>query len=88
MYFGDSWFMREVIYSLRVWDAAVRHQTLLPPGTILRACRIRRKLTGEEGVEEYSVEFESGGRQYACPLFLFQPRTHAVEQEIVAAAGF
>ena len=80
--------MREVIYSLRVWDAAVRRQTLLPPGTILKACQIRRKLNGEEGVEEYAVEFESGGRQYACPLFLFQPRTHAVEPEIVAAAGF
>jgi hypothetical protein len=80
--------MREVIYSLRVWDADVRHQTLLPPGTILNACQIRRKLNGGEGVEEYAVEFESGGRQYACPLFLFQPRTHAIEPAAAAAAGF
>jgi hypothetical protein len=71
--------MREVIQALRVWDTDLCHQTLLAPGTILAACRILRKWSSEDGIEEYAVEFEAGGRRYACPLFRFQPRTQAVD---------
>ena len=71
--------MREVIKALRVWDADLRRQTLLAPGTIIAACRIQQKWSGEHGVEEYAMEFESGGRRYGCPLFQFQPRTQALD---------
>jgi hypothetical protein len=71
--------MRKVIQALRVWDSEVRRQMLLQPGTVLTSCRIRRKWSGEDGVEEYAVEFESDGHLYACPLFRFQPRTQAVD---------
>jgi hypothetical protein len=87
---GDLLVIREVISSLSVWHADVRDRILLPPGTILTGCRIRRHDNpgGEDGVEAYAMEFESGGQRYACPLFLFQPRTRPVEVPALAAAGF
>jgi hypothetical protein len=73
--------MREVIRSLNVWDAVVRRQIVLPPGTILTECQIRRHrdVGGEDGLEAYAMEFEMGGQHCACPLFLFQPRTKPVD---------
>jgi hypothetical protein len=54
---------------------------MLEPGAILSGCRIqpngRIQLFAE--LEPYVMEFHSCGRQYACPLFSFQPRTQAVE---------
>jgi hypothetical protein len=54
---------------------------MLEPGAILSGCRIRPngriQLFAE--VEPYVMEFHSSGRQYACPLFSFQPRTETVE---------
>lgn len=74
--------MREVIQALKVWDTTVRRQVLLPPGTILRECQIRKQVNGVDGVEVYAVEFESEGRRLACPLFRFQPRTKALDEAI------
>jgi hypothetical protein len=65
--------MREVINPLKVWDAARRQPVLLPPGTILTACRIHRE------ANEYKMEFESNGGQYHCPLWQFQPRTQPID---------
>jgi len=82
--------MREVIRSLNVWDAAVHRQIVLPPGTILSECQIRRHRDagGEEDFEAYTMEFEMSGQHCACPLFLFQPRTKPVEQPAQASTGF
>lgn len=82
--------MREVISSLAVWDASARRQVLLPPGAILTGCQIRRNwnLGGDQGSEPYTVEFECGGQDFVCPLFLFQPRTEPVDQTVGAAASF
>jgi hypothetical protein len=54
---------------------------MLEPGTILSGCRIQPNGHTQlfAGVEPYVMEFHSGGRQYACPLFSFQPRTQTVE---------
>jgi hypothetical protein len=71
--------MREVIRSLSAWDGDLRRQVLLPPGTILTGCQIRRQIHGKDGIEVYSVEYEWGGRRFASPLFLFQPRTCPVD---------
>ena len=71
--------MREVIQALPVWDADLGRQTLLAPGTVLAMCRIRRQWKSEDGIEEYAMEFETGGHRYACPLFRFQPRTQAID---------
>jgi hypothetical protein len=53
---------------------------MLEPGAILSGCRIqpngRMELFAE--IEPYVMEFGSGGRQYACPLFSFQSRTQTV----------
>jgi len=47
---------------------------------MLSGCRIqpngRMQLFAE--IEPYVMEFHSRGRQYACPLFSFQPRTQTV----------
>ena len=72
--------MREVINPLRAWDAAKRQPILLPPGTILTACRIQRD------ANEYQMEFESNGEQYHCPLSQFQPRTQSIDPPNVAVA--
>jgi hypothetical protein len=81
--------MREVISSLRVWDAATRREIMLPQGTILTGCQLRRRANtgGEEG-DAYTVEFEASGRKLVCPLFLFQPRTGPVDQSVIAASSF
>lgn len=80
--------MREVISSLSVWDTAVRRATLLPPGTMLTGCCIRPGgNAGGDGAEAYTMEFDSQGQRYACPLFLFQPRTRAVDGPAPAAAS-
>jgi hypothetical protein len=76
--------MREVISALRVWDAAARREVLLAPGTMISDYRICRHENGEA----YTMEFESGGKTFACPLFLFQPRTEPANESVVAAAGF
>jgi hypothetical protein len=34
-----------------------------------------------EGIEPYLVHFAAGGRQYCCPLYIFQPRTEAISPE-------
>jgi len=82
--------IREVISALRVWDAVARREILLPPGTVLTGCQIRRhgNVGREEGPEAYAMEFRAGGQTYTCPLFLFQPRTEPADQSVAAAAGF
>ena len=61
---------------LAVWDMDVCSTSLLPPGTILSACRILRNRAA--GTEPYVMEFDSAGHRYSCPLFTFQPRTQAL----------
>ena len=82
--------MREVIRSLVVWNHSAGREVLLPPGTILTQCQIRRhrEMGGEGAVEPYTMEFESAGQTFACPLFVFQPRTGPVDLPIGTAAGF
>ena len=78
--------MREVIQALRVWDPEIRRQTWLQPGTIVRACCVRLQVSGEEGIEEYSVELEWEGHRYTCPLFRFQPRTQLLDSALTQRA--
>ena len=73
--------IREVIRSIRVWDAAAQSFVTVQPGTILRSCRIRRHSSASiaSGAEPYVMEFEAAGAQYECALATFQPRTRAAE---------
>lgn len=73
--------MREVIRSLVVWNHAAGSEVMLPPGTILTQCQIRRhcEMGGQGVVEPYTMEFESAGQTFLCPLFVFQPRTGPVD---------
>ena len=81
--------MREVIRSLVVWNRAAGREVLLPPGTILKQCQIRRhgEMGGEGGIEPYTMEFESAGQMFSCPLFVFQPRTGPVDPSAGTTAG-
>ena len=73
--------IREVTHSIGAWDAVTRSGITLQPGTILRACRIRRNthpsIAG--GEEPYVMEFEVAGGHYECALATFQPRTRTAE---------
>ena len=71
--------LREVIKSLQVWDTDAGSAAILNPGAVLMSSRIRRSVGGGPGTDAYIVEFHSSGRRYACPLYLFQPRTQVVE---------
>ena len=53
---------------------------VLPPGTLLSECSVVRQQSSE-GIEPYLVHFAAGGRQYCCPLYIFQPRTEAISPE-------
>jgi hypothetical protein len=72
--------LREVIRPLKAWDAVECSFVMLEAGAMLSGCRIqpngRMQLFAE--IEPYVMEFHSRGRQYACPLFSFQPRTQTV----------
>lgn len=70
--------LREVIRPLNVRDADAGSLTTLQPGSILSSCRIRRT-PANCGEEAYLMEFLFSGRRYACPLYLFQPRTRVLE---------
>ena len=82
--------MWEVISSLKAWNPAGHREVTLPPGTILTECRIRShgNFGADESVEAYIMEFEFEGQTFACPLFLFQPRTERVDQPAVAATSY
>ena len=67
--------MRRVCRPLSAWDVGARSLAGLEPGAILSAWKVSRV----EGDDPYLVHFESGGRQYTCPLFRFQPRTETAE---------
>jgi hypothetical protein len=71
--------IREVISSMRVWDAVTHSAFTLEPGALLHYCKVRRNQSSavESGAEPYVVQFESGGSRYECALVVFQPRTRA-----------
>lgn len=84
-----GWSMiREVVSSLRVWDAAARRAVVLPPGTLLTGCRIRKDGETAGEPEVYCMEFEAAGHVCACPLFLFQPRTAPADRSLETAVNF
>ena len=72
--------VREVISSLKAWDTIACSFVLLEPGASLSGCRIHinGRIQPAAGLEPYLMEFHSSGRQYACPLYSFQPRTQTV----------
>jgi hypothetical protein len=54
---------------------------VIPAGTLLSECRVVRQ---SPGGEPYLVQFGCDGRGYTCPLYVFQPRTQAVDGEPAA----
>lgn len=82
--------MREVIRSLVVWNPTAGREVMLPPGTILTQCQIRRQreMGGQGVIEPYTMEFEFAGQRFSCPLFVFQPRTGPVNPSGGTATGF
>ena len=73
---GDS-LQREVISPLSANDAGGAVVTI-QPGSRVSSYRI---IANPRPGEAYSMEFESGGQRYRCPLTRFQPRTAAVEPD-------
>jgi len=73
---GFNRVTRVTIRILSVRETSISNsRALLPPGTVLTDCVVRRGSVA--GVEPYEVCFHADGRQYACPLYAFQPRTEA-----------
>lgn len=72
--------IREIVRPLAALKSAGALVTLLP-GTLIHDCRI---LSTKD--EPYVVEFEAAGCRYTCPLYSFQPRTHALAPETVEPA--
>ena len=77
---GDVNLLREATNPFSAWDIEGRMEVTLEPGLLLSRCRVRRHSQDEIdcGADAYSVEFQTGGRNYVCPLFRFQPRTRTV----------
>ena len=71
--------LRETLSQLAVEDIVARTGAVLEPGTVLTLYRIERNSSPRPSSDVYQVVFESGGRQYRCPLYRFQPRTQALE---------
>jgi hypothetical protein len=70
--------LREITRPFEAWDQVACHAAMLVPGLVLDTCRIQR-FDEPSGREAYGVEFHLAGRQYTCPLYLFQARTRIVE---------
>jgi len=75
--------LRETVGKLAVEDIVALTATVLEPGTVLTLYRIERNIGPQPSSDVYQVVFESGGRQYRCPLYRFQPRTQALAAEQV-----
>jgi len=86
---GQAQVIREVVKPLVAWNADLRSNATLPPGSILSGCRIEtnRIAHPESGVEPYVMEFLWSGRLYLCPLFRFQPRTRSLDPQTVDAVA-
>jgi hypothetical protein len=59
--------------------------SVISPGTVLSECAVVRLCSNVEG-EPYEVHFHAQGRQYACPLYAFLPRTDAWYGEVQSVA--
>ncbi len=71
--------LRKTVGRLAVEDIVARAGAVLEPGTPLTFHRIERNGNPAPSSDVYEVLFESGGREYRCPLYRFQPRTRALE---------
>jgi hypothetical protein len=58
----------------------------LLPGTVLTECKVVCDHSAERS-EPYQVHFRAGGREYACPLYAFQPRTECWSEEAESPVG-
>ena len=72
--------LRKTTSPLGAWDRTARAEATIEPGRLLTSWRIVRRSQAEidSGANAYDIEFHSDGREYLCPLFLFQPRTEVV----------
>src|ERR1017187_5286926 len=71
--------LRETLSKLAVEDIVALAGAVLECGTVLTHYRIERNSSAASSSDVYQVVFESGGRQYRCPLYRFPARTQAVE---------
>lgn len=74
---------REIIATLPAWDVELRAHAVLKPGSEIVAYRIHRHTQPEidSGASPYVIRFELDGRQYGCPLAVFQARTQIICEE-------
>jgi hypothetical protein len=77
---------REIIRQLPAWDAVACRPAVLEPGMLLSAWQIRRDPSSSPETP-YLVEFRSNDRTFQCALYVFLPRTRAMETSETAAEG-
>ena len=77
---------REIIRQLPAWDAVSCRPAILEPGMLLSAWQIRRDLSTAPEIP-YLVEFRSEDRIFQCALYVFLPRTRAMETSETAPEG-
>lgn len=76
---------RELISILDAWDTSARADVRLDAGCLVSLLRILCEPLAASAASPYLAEFESGGRTYTCPLYLFQARTETSPLEYAEA---